>query len=200
MTSTLQACTTVGDITLYRTPPARISGRSLLTASQALSEMGLELVAPGIDFNAVLVDSASVLPDTACGFTDCEARIWLNRRMTNAAIRSTLLHECIHVAQGEAAECQVEATAARLLIDTTDLVAADQLVRDGVPWAAVSERLGVDNPLIRTRLQTLTAPEVFDLSLIGVDVGAMRAKADSHAKHDWTPADYCHFTRPGGHR
>lgn len=206
VTALQSTCTTVGDISLYRIPPARISGRSLLTATAALAEMGLELVAPGVDLDAVLVDSASDLPDTAAGFTDYEARIWLHRRLTNVGLRSTIVHECVHLSRGEvspdpahrASECAVEETASRLLIDTTDLIAADQLVRDGVPWAAVSERLGVDSPLLRTRLQTLTAREVFDLSLSGVGVDAMRTKADRlHAKRDWTSADGCYLARPG---
>lgn len=104
----------------------------------------------------------AVLPDGIHGCTDVELRtIWIDKRLGQAARRSTLAHEAIHAARGEH-ECDdgddalVEQAAAQILLPLDRLLHV-------LPWATTvgeaAEELWVDVDMMRCRLDHLHPSE-----------------------------------------
>lgn len=102
------------------------------------------------------------LPDDVNGHTDVPHRtIWIDKRLGQAARRSTLAHEAVHAARGdlectEADEAAVEQLAARILIPLDELL-------DAVVWAHTVDELAdecwVDVDMMRCRLEHLHPAE-----------------------------------------
>jgi hypothetical protein len=122
----------------------------------------------GQHYPGVVVETRAELPGRLWGLTD-GATIWLCRLLDQAARRSTLAHEIVHLergpvpadARGRAREERaVSAEAARRLI-TIDALA------DGLAWTRdpdqLAEALWVDVPTLKARMGSLDPVEVAEL-------------------------------------
>lgn len=122
----------------------------------------------GKHYPHVVVDTRTELPGRLWGFTD-GATIWLCRLLDQAARRSTLAHEVVHLergpvpadARGQAREERtVSAIAARRLITLDALADALRWTRDEHQLA---EALWVDVPTLEARMAALDPVEVAEL-------------------------------------
>lgn len=115
----------------------------------------------------VEVDANADLPVTQAGLTDCNNRVWINRRLTQASRRTTLTHELCHIDNGPLSEHPeyaareeraIEHRTARLLLTVDDLI--DALVWNrGRIDGETAEDLWVDLPILLTFIKTLTDDE-----------------------------------------
>mgnify|MGYP001202643641 CR=1 FL=1 len=122
----------------------------------------------GKHYPHVAVETRVELPGRIWGLTD-GSRIWLCRLLDQAARRSTLTHEIVHLERGPVPTDQrgksreeraVSREAARRLITITALA-------DGLRWtrnpAELAEHLWVDEPTLRARMDGLDPIEVAQL-------------------------------------
>lgn len=96
-------------------------------------------------------------------------RIWLCATLTQAERRCTLTHELVHRERGPApADCAAAAREERIVDEITArrLISVPALV-DGLRWTRqpreLAEHLWVDEPTLRTRMDTLDPLEVAEL-------------------------------------
>ncbi len=121
-----------------------------------------------VHYSDVEVSCRYRLPDHLMGLQQ-GATIWLCRTLTQAERRCTLTHELVHRERGPvpadpaaaaAEERAVDRIAARRLITLPSLL-------DGLRWTQrlpeLAEHLWVDEPTLRTRLDTLDPIEVAHL-------------------------------------
>lgn len=103
------------------------------------------------------------LPGGVRGLVDGDT-IWLCRSLTQAERRCTLTHELVHLERGITEhpdeERVVDAAAARRLITLPALAAALRWTRQP---AELADALWVDEPTLRTRMDTLDPIEVAEL-------------------------------------
>ena len=122
----------------------------------------------GEHYPHVVVETRVELPGRVWGLT-AGNRIWLCRRLNQAARRCTLAHELIHLERGpvptdprgHAREERLVSTAAARRLITLDRLA------DGLRWTRDSDQLAdvlwVDVPTLRARMDGLDPVEVAQL-------------------------------------
>lgn len=107
------------------------------------------------------------LPDDLAGGWDGDGRIIIDSRLTQAARRSVLTHELVHIARGSVPddpvlmareEAMVDEIAARALIGLDTLIDALRWCR-GVPSADMADEVWTDRHALLVRLATLTPAE-----------------------------------------